>query len=129
MAAWRDQDRATLERILAPDFSLVLSSDPSQPFLREAWLALAFEGYFCASFNYDSMAVQIIEPFAIVASRYRQEASVRGVDRSGQFFLTDVWRRVGSSWQVVTRYSSYPEPSGPSTHFVHEPAPGAAGEG
>ena len=38
MAAWRDKDSATLERILAPEFALIISASPSQTFPRAAWL-------------------------------------------------------------------------------------------
>ena len=47
--AWADavmrQDRAALERFLAPDYALVVSAAPDQPVARDAWLAQAVGPY------------------------------------------------------------------------------------
>jgi hypothetical protein len=114
MEAWRRRDRDTLELILAHDFALTVSTDPAKPIARADWLRLALGPYRCDSFTYQSMTVRVLGSLAIVASRYRQQASVGDADRSGEFFLTDVWRRTEASWQVVARYSSFPEPPGAS---------------
>lgn len=43
------------------------------------------------------------------------EATLGDADRSGSFFLTDVWRlEPDGQWRVCARYSSYPEPAGAS---------------
>jgi hypothetical protein len=40
-----------------------------------------------------------------------QRASVDGVDRSGHFFVSDIWRRAGAGRQVAARYSTRAEPA------------------
>jgi hypothetical protein len=45
----------------------------------------------------------------VVTSYYTQKAIVDGRDRSGDFFLTDVWVRDGKRWRVAWRHSSEPE--------------------
>lgn len=107
-----------LERILDEDFTLVLSTAPEQPVGRQAWLDLAFNGYVCQRFAYSHMAVRILGDTAVVSSLYDQRASVRGIDRSGQFFLVDVWQRREGSWKVVCRYSSKPEGGSTSADSV-----------
>ena len=45
-----------------------------------------------------------------------QQARLGEVDRSGSFFLTDVWRlEPDGQWRVCARYSSHPEPAGASS--------------
>ncbi len=109
MQAWKERDRATLERLLAEDFVLVLSASPERPVGRARWLEMALGGYTCESFEYKRQNVRLLGDTAIVASVYTQRASVAGQDRSGDFFLTDVWQQRGGRWQVVARYSSKPE--------------------
>jgi hypothetical protein len=44
-----------------------------------------------------------------------QIAELDGVDRSGAFFLTDVWRGTAAGdWQVCVRHTSHPEVAGES---------------
>jgi len=118
MQAWKDRDRATLERLLAEDFVLVLSASPARPVGRTRWLEMALGGYTCESFEYKSQHVRLLGDTAIVASVYTQKASVAGQDRRGDVFLTDVWQQRGGRWQVVARYSSKPEGLSPSSGAV-----------
>jgi ketosteroid isomerase-like protein len=111
MCAWRDGDRAVLEQILAPDFALTVSARPSARIARAEWLHAALNGYVCHAFEYRDMQVRELGDVAVVSSVGVQRATAFGVDRSGAFFLTDVWRRGSEGrWQVVARYSSHPEP-------------------
>ena len=109
MQAWKDRDRAKLEGILAEDFVLILSASPDRPVARSRWLEFALGDYVCESFEYKSQSVRELGDIAIVASIYTQKAAVAGQDRSGEFFLTDVWQRRAGRWQVVARYSARPE--------------------
>ena len=118
MEAWKTGDSARLEALLAPDFELVVSAAPAKPLSRSEWLRLAVSGYVCRSFRYKQQNVRVLGDYAVVASVFAQEASVKGQDRSGEFFLTDLWRRYNGSWQVVARYSSKPEPVSTSSSAV-----------
>lgn len=119
MQAWKDRDRATLERVLADDFALVISTSPDKPVDRASWLAMAFDGYVCEAFEYRNQQVRLLGgTTAIVASLYSQKASVNGQDRSGEFFLTDVWQWRDGRWQVVARYSAKPESASASAGAV-----------
>jgi len=33
-----------------------------------------------------------------------------GTERSGDFFIVDLWRKTGNSWQLAARFSSPAEP-------------------
>jgi ketosteroid isomerase-like protein len=123
MEAWRTGDRATLERVLAPEFALVVSAHPAARMDRALWLEKALDGYSCESFRYDEMQVRDFGDVIIVSSLATQRATALGQDRSGTFFLTDVWRPgMDGEWQVIARYSSHPEPFTASADALHRAA-------
>ena len=125
MQAWRAGDRATLERLLDPEFALVVSARPADRIDRAAWLHTALGGYACESFRYDAMQVRDLGDVVVVSSLATQRATAFGVDRSGTFFLTDVWRRApDGAWRVVARHSSHPEPATASAGALRAAADG-----
>lgn len=111
MGAWLAGDRATLEQMLAPDYALIVSALPDRRFDREAWLATC-ETYIATTFTYSAVQVRELAPGLVVMSALAdQVATLDGADRSGRFFITDVWRQVDRGrWQVCARYTSSPEP-------------------
>lgn len=118
MQAWVDQDRDTLERILAPQFMLVPSSMADRPVTRDQWLGM-LERYTAEGFSYRSMLVRLFGEFAVVSSIGQpQGARIDGADRSLAFFLVDVWQKRDGDWQVISRYSSMPEPPSPSVEAL-----------
>jgi ketosteroid isomerase-like protein len=120
MAAWMANDRATLERLLAPDFALVVSARPEARVDRAAWLRTAGTEYTCEAFAYDGMQVRDFGDVVLVSSLATQRATAFGQDRSGTFFLTDVWRiAADGAWQVIARYSSHAEPATASAQALH----------
>ena len=116
MQAWVRQDRATLEDSLAPDFALIVSANPEGQFDRARWLATC-DVYRCSSFAYRGVQVRALAPgVAIMSAIADQEARLGTVDRSGAFFVTDVWRQEeDGKWRVCARYSAHPEPAGTSS--------------
>lgn len=118
MEAWRQLDATTLENILADDFVFTLSTDPARPYSRADWMRLALGSYTCETFAYENMAVRLLDTYAVVCSHLVQQASIGDTDRSGRFLLTDIWRRDGETWKVISRYSSYPEPASASTEAL-----------
>ena len=129
MAAWVANDRAALERILAPEFALVVSARPEARVDRAAWLRTAGTEYTCEAFRYDGMQVRDFGDVVVVSSVATQRATAFGQDRSGTFFLTDVWRAgPDGAWRVIARYSSHPEPGTASAQALHAATdPRAAG--
>jgi|SRR5215203_2670501 len=120
MAAWIANDRAALERILAPEFALVVSAQPEARVDRAAWLRTAGTEYRCDAFRYEGMQLRDFGDVVVVSSLATQRATAFGRDRSGTFFLTDIWRAgENGAWQVIARYSSYAEPSTASAQALH----------
>ena len=111
MQAWVALDRAVLEDSLAQDFTLTVSAFPTRPMTRQAWLATC-DRYRCSRFAYRDVQVRAIaDGIAVMSSIAEQEAELDGHDRSGAFWLTDLWRREeDGTWRVFARFSGYPEP-------------------
>jgi ketosteroid isomerase-like protein len=106
MDAWRRDDRALLEELLAPEFTLT-SARSDQIVDRVAWLRLLDQVH-AESFEYSDFLVQVFGDAAVVKSRLTQVASVAGQPWNETFMLTDVWVRRDGRWQVVARHSSIP---------------------
>ena len=110
MQAWVTLDRSVLEDTLAEDFTLTVSAFPTRPMTRQAWLATC-DRYRCSRFAYRDVQVRAIaDGIAVMSSIAEQEAELDGHDRSGAFWLTDLWRREeDGAWRVFARFSGYPE--------------------
>ena len=104
MQAWKDNDIAFLENVLAPDFRLITSELWIMP--REKWLS-NIPNYICEEFEFKEMEVREYGNTAIVQSFYFQKANFNGRDRSGDFLITDVWVKHTDEWKVVHRHTSY----------------------
>jgi ketosteroid isomerase-like protein len=104
MQAWKDNDIAFLENILAPDFRLLTSELWIMP--REKWLA-NIPNYICEEFEFKEMEVREYGNTSIVQSFYFQKANFNGQDRSGDFLITDVWVKHTDAWKVAHRHTSY----------------------
>ena len=106
------QDKARLEEFLRPEYTLTVAvADQLAHVDRAAWLQNAITGYVIHEFRFHEVTVREYGHIAVVSSRYTQKATVGGRDRSGEFFLTDIWVKSGDRWQVSARYSSRPEPA------------------
>ena len=109
MRAWQAQDRAALEKVLAPDFTLVVATAPHYHFDRENWIDLAVGPYRCSRLLYENVQFHRLSADIIAMSAIAdQDAALGREDRSGRFFVTDLWKKNGSSWQISARYSSPP---------------------
>jgi ketosteroid isomerase-like protein len=106
MDAWRRDDRARLEEILAPEFTLT-SARTDRLVDRAEWLRL-LDTTRGVSFAYSDVHVQVFGDAAVVKSRLTQVATVGGQPWNATFMLTDVWVRREGRWQVVSRHSSTP---------------------
>ena len=109
MDAWVAQDRAKLERFLAPDYALIVSTVPTHPLERSNWLETAVDAYVCTRFEYDGIHCRRISKDLVAMSAVADfDATMAGIDRSGRYFVTDLWRRADTGWQVCARFSSRP---------------------
>lgn len=100
MLAVRKKDVAELDRIVAPEFRYTDNMQGNKE--RDAWMeaALAYE---MTSFEFNKIDIAEYERIAVAFVQYRQEGKLRGVSRSGDWLITDVWRRSETMCQVVAR--------------------------
>lgn len=90
---------------LADDYALELVQPARSIVPRDAWLAL-LPDYVVTGYAIDAQIVEVDGDLGLILHRARQEAIVAGVDRSGVFILSDVWRRIDGTWRVWRRHST-----------------------
>jgi hypothetical protein len=106
MEATRERDLEFLERHLAEEFTLTTGRPEAEVRARGEWLEVTQESYVIDSFDFDEIDVRVYGHVAVVASRYRQKASMGDLDRTGSYLMTDVWVRRKGRWQLVCRHST-----------------------
>lgn len=112
-AIQRRDHRSLDERFLDGNYALRISDDPARKISRKDWLA-TLDVYIVKSWQMRDFELREFGDVAITSLVLFQEAEVRGVDRSGDFFLTDVWvqntpgahRLEAANWRIAARYSS-----------------------
>jgi ketosteroid isomerase-like protein len=105
MTAVEKKDKAALTDLTTEDFELRRSSAPAEPDPRDAWIADELPTYELRDFRNTEMAVHLYgEDTAVVSLNYWQNATVNGKDRSGDFFVVDVWTKQDNAWKLSVRY-------------------------
>lgn len=111
---YQEKNIAFLEGLLAPEYALTVSARPNTPIPRAEWLSLIPQ-YNVRHFEIRGVQVRCLHrtpdncSLAAVSSINAQEADVGGQDRSGEFFIVDIWTRRNDKWIVLSRYSGRTE--------------------
>ena len=103
--AIEDRDVEAAARCLDDDFALELIQPVRAQMGRAQWLA-TLPDYVVSRYEVEDQIVDIDGHVGVVLHRARMQATVAGVDRSGIFVITDVWRRDGRRWKVWRRHST-----------------------
>jgi hypothetical protein len=117
MQALQDRQWEKLESFLAPEYALRLSNEPTLVIPRDIWLRNAHV-YNLTAFSHRDFQVQRISPEVVVVSFVQtqtakpQPPGQPAVDRSGDFYLIDIWKKIGHEWKVAARYSAPPSAAG-----------------
>lgn len=106
MEAIKTQDGATLDRILADDFTFVGDHTIAASLDKANYTESALKNWRLTSYSFDSLSVRVYGDTAVVNGVYKQQAVVAGKPWSGEFLVTDVWIKQGKRWRVVTRHLS-----------------------
>jgi Domain of unknown function (DUF4440) len=99
------KDTRTVERLVAPEFTLRMSDAPGRSIPRNLW------GQPSSTYKIESLeeryhaARKLTDDLSVVSLLVTQKATVDGCDRSGDFYLVDIWRKRGDHWQMIARYS------------------------
>ena len=116
---YQEKNISALEALLAPEYALTVSARPSDPIPRSEWLAL-LPKYNVRRFEIRGIQVRCLQlasagqcELAAVSSINKQDADVGGQDRSGEFFIVDIWAQRSGKWMVLSRYSGRTEAAVP----------------
>ena len=105
--AWAEaiqrRDVEAAGRFLGAEYALMAPGLGEMP--RAKWLE-SLPSYVVHSYEHTDVRVHVYGETAVMRSRYKQQATVFGKDRSGEMLVTDVWVKRDDRWQVVARHSS-----------------------
>jgi hypothetical protein len=115
------RDTTVLERLVGSEYSLRLGDAPELSVPRTVWIdnsrPQAPHPYRLESLEeHYHAARKLNDNLAVVSFLLTQKASVDGVDRSGDFYEVDIWKKTEGKWQIIARYSTpVPKTTGTST--------------
>ena|SRR5947209_14348723 len=104
LAGIQKKDQAALKGLLADDFEIWMPNGDA--IATEDWLPGVLGKFNLKSFRISQMSVRDFGDTAIVKFMRSQKADFQGKDESGEYFVVDVWRKAGDSWQLSDRYVS-----------------------
>jgi len=108
-ARWLDallaRDVVAVVPFMDDDFNLVILFPMLARVTRAEWLAM-LPDYVISAWATKASEWDVSDDLAVHTHLVDQTAIVRGVDRSGPFTLTDVWRRSDGFWRVWRRMST-----------------------
>jgi len=100
------KDTQGMARVVGSDFTVRVSDAPERSVPRTLW------GQPNSAYKIESLderfhaARRLADDLAVVSLLLTQKASRDGHDRSGDFYVVDVWKDRGGRWQLIARYSS-----------------------
>ena len=101
------KDSASLERILAPEFTLRVADVPHASLPRAMWMDNTLHRLKAESVELRHVAARrLAENVAGVSLIFDQKGMMGDRDFSGANYLVDFWKRNEGSWQIVARYGS-----------------------
>ena len=111
MRAWVGRDLRTLKTLTSRNFRMVVGSKPSVILDAKSWLEAAGGRYLCNSYRFHEIYSRRQGSVTVFASRIEMEAALDGEDWSGEFWVTDLWRKtpVRGSWRLTERILSRPD--------------------
>jgi hypothetical protein len=103
-------DTQVVDRLMGADFTLRAGDAPERSVprvLREDLQPQSTRAYKMKSFEERHQAARkLSNDLAVVSLLLSQEATFAGRDRSGDFYVVDIWRKTGGNWQIIARYST-----------------------
>jgi hypothetical protein len=100
------KDTLEMKRLVGSDFAVRFSDAPERSVPRALW------GQPTSRYKIEALderfhaARRLADDLAVVSLLLIQQASFDGRDRSGEFYVVDIWSRRSDRWQLVARYSS-----------------------
>lgn len=110
--AMQARDISKLDEMVTKDFfvTIAVEGTPIRKTERAPWLA-SMPHYEIIEMALGDFQVNVYGNIGVVNLIWTQRARVNGGERSGTFFITDIWRNTANGWRVAQRHSSRPEPA------------------
>jgi hypothetical protein len=100
------KDTQQMERLVGSEFTVRMSDAPEMSIPRVQW-GQPTSTYKVESFEERYHAARkLTDDIAVVSLLLTQKASMDGRDRSGDFYVVDIWKKGGDRWRLIARYSS-----------------------
>ena len=111
MRAWISRDKRVLRALTSSNFRMLISSKPPVLLDDRSWLEAAFTRYRCEAYRFGDVYARAHGSMAVFATRVDLQATMDGIDWSGEMWVTDLWRKskLRRSWQMTERVLSRPE--------------------
>ena len=111
MRAWVNGDKRALKGLTAGKFRMVIASKPCMLLDSKSWLEAAGTRFECSSYRFGDIYARDLGSVAVFGTQLTMKATMDGHDWSGQYWVTDLWRktRIRRSWRMVERVISRPE--------------------
>ena len=104
MDAMKARDRATLEAMMAPQFTLGGLGEPERaPLARSVWIDNALNHLKVESVRFDRSRAAIFGDAGIVHAVFTWRGSYDREPFTDRVTLVDVWVKRGGRWQVASR--------------------------
>jgi len=107
MKAVAQKDQATLKRLMADEFTLTSAYSTGNVITRDDFLK-NIQSVKQNELSFYNASLSIYGDVAVLKARIKDNYTMNGEDRSGDYLITDVWVKRDGRWQVVTRHSSIP---------------------
>ena len=111
MRAWINGDVKELKSLTSRNFRMVMGSRPAAILDAPSWLDAVNGRFHCTGYRFGDLYVRDIGSVAVFASQMTIKATLENKDWSGEYWVTDIWRksRVRRKWQMVERILSRPD--------------------
>lgn len=108
MRAWIASDVRDLKALTSGDFRMVFATRPCVMLDAPSWLKAAADAFSCNSYRFGDIYVRRCGPTVVFGTQLQVEASLRGEDLSGEFWLTSIWSksRLRRRWRMQERIVS-----------------------
>jgi ketosteroid isomerase-like protein len=107
MTAVAGHDEEALKRFMSDDFTLTSAYSGGDLITRDQFIKNV-QSVKQNEITFSDARVGIYGDVAVLKARVKDNYSMNGEDRSGDYLITDVWVKHNGQWQVVTRHSSLP---------------------
>jgi len=108
MRAWVQRDARGLKAVTASDFIMLVGTKPPVILDAKSWIDAATTRWLCSSYRFGDIYVRRVGSVALFASQIELKATMDGVDWSGTYWVTDLWRkgRIRRGWRMAQRVVS-----------------------